>query len=312
MRRRSCPVKPPNWRSTSRAMPRPCAAIIFPMAAAMAVTGSSGDVHDTPGRSLYVRLAGRQYGPGAAGNWTDAATGEHGDLIDLIASNRGIASFREASREARSFLSLPPPASRNRRAAGAAQFAGRRTPSLSRRRCPSSAPRPKPICARAALPGLSTGRRCAFTRRCWYRRRCQCAARVLARPARRRHRYCGGRITGVHRTWLDRERPDKAPLADPRRALGHLLGNGVRFMAAPDLPRERCAARRRRYRDRAVAQIRAAGHAHDRRALGQSFRGSRPRAVACAALRRPRPRCGRPHGGRAAACTRRRSRHRCV
>jgi Toprim domain len=38
-----------------------------------------------------------------------------------------------------------------------------------------------------------------------------------------------GRITGVHRTWLDRARSDKAPLADPRRALGHLLGNGVRF-----------------------------------------------------------------------------------
>jgi hypothetical protein len=38
-----------------------------------------------------------------------------------------------------------------------------------------------------------------------------------------------GRITGVHRTWLDRVRPDKAPLADPRRALGHVLGNGVRF-----------------------------------------------------------------------------------
>jgi Toprim domain len=41
----------------------------------------------------------------------------------------------------------------------------------------------------------------------------------------------GGRITGVHRTWLDRARPDKAPLADPRRALGHLLGDGVRFPA---------------------------------------------------------------------------------
>jgi len=40
-----------------------------------------------------------------------------------------------------------------------------------------------------------------------------------------------GRITGVHRTWLDRARPDKAPLANPRRALGHLLGNGVRFPA---------------------------------------------------------------------------------
>jgi hypothetical protein len=41
-----------------------------------------------------------------------------------------------------------------------------------------------------------------------------------------------GRITGIQRTWLDRRRPVKAPIADPRRALGHLLGNGVRFGAA--------------------------------------------------------------------------------
>jgi len=26
-----------------------------------------------------------------------------------------------------------------------------------------------------------------------------------------------GRITGVHRTWLDRARPDKAPLANPAK-----------------------------------------------------------------------------------------------
>jgi hypothetical protein len=44
-----------------------------------------------------------------------------------------------------------------------------------------------------------------------------------------------GLITGVHRTWLERQRPAKAPLADPRRALGHLLGNGVRFGRATDV-----------------------------------------------------------------------------
>jgi len=38
-----------------------------------------------------------------------------------------------------------------------------------------------------------------------------------------------GTITGILRTWLDRQRPAKAPLADPRRAMGHLLGNAVRF-----------------------------------------------------------------------------------
>src|SRR3954467_10839686 len=43
---------------------------------------SAGDVANSPGRSLYVRLHGPTSGPGAAGHWTDAATGEHGDLLD--------------------------------------------------------------------------------------------------------------------------------------------------------------------------------------------------------------------------------------
>src|SRR3546814_11432502 len=42
-----------------------------------------------------------------------------------------------------------------------------------------------------------------------------------------------GAITGVHRTWLD-PAGGKAPVAYPRRAMGHLLGSGVRFgRAAP-------------------------------------------------------------------------------
>src|SRR5690606_15193319 len=36
-----------------------------------------GDAHNTPGRSLYVRLTGSEDGRGAAGKWTDAATGDH-------------------------------------------------------------------------------------------------------------------------------------------------------------------------------------------------------------------------------------------
>src|SRR5277367_1906838 len=68
-----------------------------------------GDINDTPGRSLYVRLAGPDHGPGAAGKWTDAATGEHGDLLDLIAANRSLDDFRDLCDEARHFLSLPPP-----------------------------------------------------------------------------------------------------------------------------------------------------------------------------------------------------------
>jgi hypothetical protein len=38
-----------------------------------------------------------------------------------------------------------------------------------------------------------------------------------------------GALTGVHRTWLDPTTCDKADVASPRRAMGHLLGHGVRF-----------------------------------------------------------------------------------
>jgi hypothetical protein len=49
-----------------------------------------------------------------------------------------------------------------------------------------------------------------------------------------------GRITGVHRTWLDpggfdRVRLGKAPIDTPRRAMGDLLGNAVRFGVVDDV-----------------------------------------------------------------------------
>jgi hypothetical protein len=68
-----------------------------------------GDVDNTPGRSLSVRLKGVGAGKGAAGKWTDFATGEHGDLLDLIARNRRLDAFRDVLDEARHFLSLPSP-----------------------------------------------------------------------------------------------------------------------------------------------------------------------------------------------------------
>jgi hypothetical protein len=46
-----------------------------------------GDVHNTPGRSMFVRLQDSPKGP--AGKWTDAATSEHGDLLDVIRESLG-------------------------------------------------------------------------------------------------------------------------------------------------------------------------------------------------------------------------------
>jgi hypothetical protein len=44
-----------------------------------------------------------------------------------------------------------------------------------------------------------------------------------------------GAITGAHRTWLARDGFGKAPVATPRRAMGHLLGHAVRFGNVEDV-----------------------------------------------------------------------------
>src|SRR6476619_146661 len=64
-----------------------------------------GDVRNAPGRSMFVRLQPSPKGP--PGKWSDAATGEHGDLLDVIRESLGLRDFREVAKEARRFLKLP-------------------------------------------------------------------------------------------------------------------------------------------------------------------------------------------------------------
>src|SRR6202171_6752081 len=66
-----------------------------------------GDVRNTAGRSMFVRLKPPGAGGRPAGKWTDAATGEHGDLLDVIRESCGLVDFRDVTKEARRFLSLP-------------------------------------------------------------------------------------------------------------------------------------------------------------------------------------------------------------
>src|SRR5689334_21888692 len=67
-----------------------------------------GDARNAPGRSMFVRLRGPGAGKGVAGKWTDAATGEHGDLLDVIRESYGLAEFSDIVAEAHRYLSLPP------------------------------------------------------------------------------------------------------------------------------------------------------------------------------------------------------------
>ena len=68
-----------------------------------------GDLQNNPGRSLFVRLTGPTSGPGSAGKFTDGATGEHGDLLDIIRERTGISRFPDLLAEARAHLGRPKP-----------------------------------------------------------------------------------------------------------------------------------------------------------------------------------------------------------
>src|SRR5215831_7113587 len=182
-----------------------------------------GDVANTPGRSLYVRLSGAR-----AGKWVDAATGEHGDLLDLIALNQDLPSLKDALNEARSFLALP----RERQSDRQPSHLAYGSHEAARRLFTSARPIAGTI-AEAYLRNRGIGTikdllALRFHPSCFYR--ADDTAEREVRPALiAAVTDLKGWITGVERTWLDPCGSGKAPVAVPRRALGSLLGHGVRF-----------------------------------------------------------------------------------
>jgi Toprim domain len=187
-----------------------------------------GDVQNTPGRSLYVRLQGPDYGPGAAGKWTDAATGEHGDLLDLIARNRDLHRLGDAMIEARGFLRLPSAAANTRRALPAPMGSGEAARRLSHAGRPIRGTLAEAYLRARGITGPLDWPALRYNPSVYYRA-ADDAPREVWPALLAAVTDLNGVITGILRTWLDRSRPSKAPLADPRRALGHLLGNAVRF-----------------------------------------------------------------------------------
>jgi hypothetical protein len=201
-----------------------------------------GDARNLPGRSLYVRLKGPETGKGAAGKWTDAATGEHGDLLDIISEARGLTTFKDVADEARAFLSLPAPMPQP----SPRRIAARRTvtpPEASQRLFSISQPIAGTLAetylrARAItmLPGAGTSR---FHPTCYYRPYDDAPTETW--PAMiAAVTDLADVITGAHRTWLDPhgfhpQRLGKAPIDRPKRAMGDLLGHAVRFGMAGDV-----------------------------------------------------------------------------
>lgn len=201
-----------------------------------------GDVRNTPGRSMFVRLTGPESGKGAAGKWTDAASAEHGDLLDVIRESCGLSDFKGVADEARAFLSLPgpePEPNRQRRPTAAptgSSEAARRLFAMSQ---PITGTVAEAYLRKRGITALHGTGSLRFHPRCYYRpdeySPTETWPAMIASVT-----DLGGKLTGAHRTWLNPEGFDeatlgKAPIDTPRRAMGDLLGHAVRFGVAHDV-----------------------------------------------------------------------------
>lgn len=201
-----------------------------------------GDVRNTPGRSMFVRLKGAESGKGAAGKWTDAATGEHGDLLDVIRESCSLVEFRDVAEEARRFLRLPHLESKETlnavfsyRSSGSAASA-RRLFAMSR---PISGTLAETYLRNRGITDLQETDCLRFHPSCYYRpdphKPVETWPAMIAAVT-----DLADKITGVQRTYLDpygrnRSSDGKASIDTPRRAMGDLLGNAVRFGVTDDV-----------------------------------------------------------------------------
>ena len=178
-----------------------------------------GDVAGAPGRSLYVRLFETERG--RIGNWVDAATGEHGDLVDLIRLNQRHGRLSETIDEAEKFLSLPPSVE-----ADPCRLANRPptpvgSPTAARRLFAASKPLAGTLAATyLAARGITRIGELAALRfhpQCYYRaNEDDLTGTPGSFPALiAAVTDCDGVQTGTHRTWLD---PSGSAKADCRIA----------------------------------------------------------------------------------------------
>ena len=196
-----------------------------------------GDLQNNPGRSLFVRLTGPASGPGAAGKFTDGATGEHGDLLDIIRARTGISRFPDLLTEARAHLGRPQPVLSDVPKPRKSKDPGG-TPAAAARLFAASVPVPGTLAdTYLRSRGLTQGGLTSALRfhpKCWHREEGQ--TRSLPRPALIAAVTDGaGGLQGVHRTWLAPDGKGKAAVKTQRRAMGHLLGNAVRLTPQEDI-----------------------------------------------------------------------------
>lgn len=191
-----------------------------------------GDTSGAKGQSLAIRLQAE--GGRKAGSWTDYATGQYGDLIDLLQERLGSVTLRETLREARSFLGQAPCPAVPRETQSAERPDAASSKRIARARKLFAAG--KPVLGTFAATYLQgrgiTRLGPALRYHPWvFLRQGEDDAdppqRVPALLAKITDNW--GQITGCARTYLDPSTGGLAAIESPKRILGQLHGHAIRF-----------------------------------------------------------------------------------
>jgi len=190
-----------------------------------------GDTSGAKGQSLSVRLndqSGRK-----AGNWTDYASGEFGDLIDLLHAHRGHSRLGETLNECRSFLGETPTrfvVGPNRTDSNSPALEANKRMRSARKLFAIGKPTYRTL-ASAYLLGRDIkrfGPALKFHPSVYVRpdedAETEQHPALLAKITDNK-----GAITGVARTFLNPKTKGLADIPNPKRVLGQLYGNAIRF-----------------------------------------------------------------------------------
>lgn len=191
-----------------------------------------GDTSGGKGQSLAIRLQAEE--GRKAGSWQDFATGEYGDLIDLLHERLGSPTLKETLREARSFLGEAPCPAVPRETQRAERPDAASSKRIARARKLFAAGKPVlgtlaatylqgrgitrlgPVLRYHPLVFLRQGEDDADPP--------QRAPALLAKITDNR-----GQITGCARVYLDPPTGGLAEIESPKRILGQLHGHAIRF-----------------------------------------------------------------------------------
>lgn len=200
-----------------------------------------GNIDGDPGRSMTVRLYGS--GQKKPGRWSDHATGEFGDLLDIVAAHSGSSDFREAMNAGLRFLGQPELRLKEAKPPPVQARPVQTEPSLKTARNNDVSDTSEAGARLFAIGQPITGTLAETYLKSRQINRFGDALRyhpgvylrgddgqTIEMPALLAAITDNANtVTGCARTWLDPQTAGLASIEAPKRVLGRLHGNGVRF-----------------------------------------------------------------------------------